>query len=82
MPAGGGAHCGHNVPAGAAGSKRTDRLQQAVLRERVADPVAHDEMVEHPHVDESEGLPEAPRDELIRLARLEDPGGVVVSDNP
>jgi hypothetical protein len=44
-------------------------------------PIADDEMIEYPHVHECEGLLQAPRDELVRLARLEHAGRMVVRDN-
>ena len=41
-------------------------------------PVPDDEVIEYAHVDERERFLQAAGDELVRLARLEDPGGVVV----
>jgi hypothetical protein len=38
-------------------------------------------MVEQPHVDQREGLPQPPGDPFIRLARLDNPGRVIVGDN-
>ena len=48
-----------------------------MLAERETLAVADDEVIEHAHVDEAERLPETPRDDFIRLARLEDPGWVL-----
>jgi hypothetical protein len=44
-------------------------------------PVADDEVIEHPHVHECQRLLQAPRDELIRLARLEDTRWMVVGED-
>lgn len=52
-------------------------LEKSRFREREAQAVANDEMIEHPHVHEAEGFLEAPGDELVRLARLEHTGGVL-----
>jgi hypothetical protein len=52
-----------------------------MLGKRKAFPIAHDEVVEQPHVDQGQGLPEAPGDPLIRLAGLANPGRVIVSND-
>ena len=45
--------------------------EQPTLREGRTPSVADDEVIEHPHIDESEGLLEVPGNELVGLARLE-----------
>jgi len=52
-----------------------------MLAEGEAHPIADDEMIEDTHVEECERLLQPPRDELIRLARLEDSRGVVVGED-
>jgi hypothetical protein len=52
-----------------------------VFREREAQPVADDEVIEHPHVHQCQCLFEAPRDELVRLAGLENPRWMVAGDS-
>src|SRR5207248_11629885 len=55
--------------------------QQSVLREGKAQSVADDEVIEHVVVHQAEGLLEPPRDELVRLARFEHSGGMVVRED-
>ena len=62
-------------------ARATAASDQAVLAEGEALAVADYEVIEHAHVDQGEGLLQAPRDEFVRLARLEDPGGVVVGEH-
>src|SRR5438105_6912350 len=52
-----------------------------MFREGKAQSVADDEVIEHADVHQAEGLLEPPRDELVRLARLEHSGGVVVRED-
>jgi len=53
-------------------------LQEPALGEREAGAIAHDEVIEHPDIEQRERIAQATRDELIGLARLGDPGRVVV----
>jgi hypothetical protein len=48
-----------------------------MLGEREAHPLADDEVIEHADVDQRQRLLQAPRDELVRLARLEHARGVL-----
>ena len=59
---------------------RSRRLQQTVFAEGEALAVADDDVVEDAHVEERECLLQAARDELVRLAGLEDAGRVVVGE--
>ena len=56
-------------------------LEQAMLGERIASAVTHDEVVEQPHVHQCQGLSDAPGDALVGLAGVHHSGGVVVGDN-
>ncbi len=49
-----------------------------MLNEREAAAVSHDEVIQNADVDQSESIPEPLRDDLVRLARLEDAGRVVM----
>src|SRR5579863_3528825 len=64
-----------------AGSQDTGSSDQPVLAEREARPVANDEVIEHPHVQQGERLLETAGNELIRLARLEHARRVVVGED-
>src|SRR5258708_18839149 len=55
--------------------------EQPTLRERCTLAVADDEVVEHPDVNEGQGLRQAPGQELVRLAGLEHPARVHVGEN-
>ncbi len=63
------------------GDKSPDRLQQAVLGKGKAFPVPHDEVVQQPHVNQSQRLPEPSRNPFIRLAGLNRSGRMVVRDD-
>ena len=56
------------------------RLQKSRFREGV-DRLRDDQVIEHPHVDESEGFPQPPRDELIRGAGLRQARGMIVVEH-
>ena len=55
--------------------------EYAAARQRGRRPVAHDQMVEQPYVDQRESGLEALRDLLIRWARFGDAAGVIVGEN-
>ena len=57
------------------------RSQQPPLGKRHAGPVADDDVVEHAHVDQCEGLAQAPGDVLVGLAGLGHARGVVVGED-
>ena len=52
-----------------------------MLGERIAEPVTDDEVIENPDIDERQRLLQAPGDELVRLARLENSRWVVMGEN-
>ena len=54
------------------------RLQQAAFDEGDALPVADDEVVEHPHLDHGERVHELIGEDPVRVARLRQPGRVVM----
>lgn len=41
----------------------------------------HDQMIEHPNIDQRQRVPQAQRDEFVRSARLGDAGGVIVRED-
>jgi len=55
--------------------------KEPVFRERETQPIADDEVIEHPHVHQCQRLLEAPGDELVRLARLENSRWMVMREN-
>src|ERR1700734_2083423 len=57
------------------------RLDESAFRERYARPIAHDDVVEEPDIDEPKRLLDALGDELVRLTRLGHArGGIVCND--
>ena len=63
------------------GPARCWRSPATALSETDADAIAHDQVIDHPDVDQRQRIAQAPGDELIGLTRLGDARWVVVSEN-
>ena len=63
----------------AAQSGATRHLDESTFRKRNAHSVAHDDVIEQPNIDQTERLFHPLGDEFVGLARLGNPGRMIVS---
>ena len=61
--------------------RRYDPSNKSALRQRNIGPVANDDVIQQPDVDQRQRLFDPLGDQFVRLAGLGDPGGVIVGDD-